>query len=140
MQKRLPERVLLAMVCGSCLLAIFLLQRIDVARMLHLADGHTARFLINRTIRFLLNDACAIGLIYALFPFRKYVLFSVFVQALGMVFILFPYFALKIYYPHYNGPMINFLHRLVLNPVFLLLLIPAFYYQRIVQKKTEHET
>jgi exosortase F-associated protein len=88
------------------------------------------RFLINRTIRFLANDFLMVGLIYALFRERKYVVFALWVQIAGLVFFLIPYFILKLRFPMYNGPLISYLHRLIMNPTLLLLLIPAFYYQR----------
>lgn len=108
---------------------VFLFQRHDIAAMMGTHDSFW-KFIINRSIRFIINDALAILLIYALFRERKYIVFAVWVQLLGMVFILFPYFILKFNYPGYNGPLLSFLHRLVLNPTILLLLIPAFYYQR----------
>ena len=112
------------------LMAVFLLQRVDVAAWVGFGDSKLSHFLFNRTLRFLLNDALTIGLIYALFEERKYVIFSVYVQLIGLVFFLLPYFVLKVYFPSYNGPLISFLHRLVLNPILLMLLIPAFYYQK----------
>ena len=111
------------------LVAVFLFQRIDVAEFLGI-ETLINKFLINRTLRFLLNDAFAFGLIYALFQDRKYLIFAFYVQILGMILFLLPYFVLKIYWPRYNGPLISFLHRLILNPTLLMLLIPAFYYQR----------
>ncbi len=122
-------RFVLAVVSVSGLMLVFLFQRQDVALILG-AEDHFWRFIINRSIRFILNDALAILLIYALFYERKYVVFSVWVQLFGMVFVLIPYFILKFNFPSYNGPLVSFLHRLVLNPTLLLLLIPAFYYQR----------
>lgn len=115
--------------CALGLLAVFLFQRTDFAGDFLVSHSNIVRFIVNRSIRFLLNDLMAIGLIYALFGKRRYVLFSLWVQLTGMVVFLFPYFALKIYYPVYNGPLLSFLHRLILNPTLLLLLIPAFYYQ-----------
>jgi len=119
---------------GACsvigLLLVFLFQRVDVAEWMGWGDKTVHRFLINRTIRFLLNDAFAIGLIYSLFVERKYVIFSLWVQLAGVIIFLIPYFVLKLYFPSYNGPLISFLHRLILNPTLLLLLIPALYYQR----------
>src|SRR3989337_750592 len=112
------------------LIAVFLFQRIDVAGFMGVEGSVINKFLINRTIRFLLNDAFAIGLIYSLFAERKYVMFSIYVQIVGVVLFLIPYFILKIYFPSYNGPLISFLHRLILNPTLLMLLIAAFYYQR----------
>lgn len=112
------------------LIAVFLFQRVDVAAWVGFGETKLSHFLFNRTLRFLLNDALTIGLIYALFEERKYVIFAVYVQLTGLVFFLLPYFVLKLYFPSYNGPLISFLHRLVLNPTLLMLLIPAFYYQK----------
>jgi len=123
-------RVIIGALSIAGLVVVFLFQRIDVATMLGIGESAINRFLINRTIRFLMNDAFAIGLIYALFVERKYVIFSLYVQVAGVVLFLIPYFILKVYLPTYNGPMISFLHRLILNPTLLMLLIPAFYYQK----------
>jgi exosortase F-associated protein len=127
-------RVTVGLICVGGLTAVFLLQRTDFAAYLGLDPLPMTRFLINRTVRFLLNDAFAIGVIYALFEERKYVIFSVYVQVAGVVLFLLPYFVLKIYFPSYNGPLISFLHRLILNPTLLMLLIPAFYYQKKIQR------
>ena len=122
-------RVGVGLFCITGLAAVFLFQRWDIAGMIGI-DTPINRFLINRTIRFLLNDAFTIGLIYALFVERKYVIFAVYVQLAGVVLFLLPYFVLKVYFPSYNGLLISFLHRLIVNPTLLMLLIPAFYYQK----------
>ena len=126
----MPLRIVVGIISLAGLIAVFLFQRIDVAGFLGVEESAINKFLINRTIRFLLNDAFAIGLIYSLFAERKYVMFSIYVQLTGVILFLIPYFVLKIYFPSYNGPLISFLHRLILNPTLLMLLIPAFYYQR----------
>lgn len=123
-------RIAIGLISVAGLVAVFLFQGVDVAAELGSDNTAIHRFLINRTIRFLMNDAFAIGVIYALFAERKYVIFSLYVQLAGVVLFLIPYFVLKLYLPTYNGPMISFLHRLVLNPTLLILLIPAFYYQK----------
>lgn len=126
----MTARILVGVVSVCGLMAVFLFQRWDIAGMLGV-DANIHRFIVNRTIRFLLNDAFAIGLIYALFGERKYVIFSIYVQVAGVILFLIPYFVLKVYFPKYNGPLISFLHRLILNPTLLMLLIPAFYYQKM---------
>ena len=128
-----PARIVIGIVCITGLVTVFLFQQFDVAALVGVAEK-LPRFFINRTIRFLLNDALALGLIYALFRERKYVVFALYVQVAGVFLFLLPYFILKIYFPRYNGPLISFLHRLILNPTLLMLLIPAFYYQRQVEK------
>jgi exosortase F-associated protein len=116
------------------LVIVFLFQRTDIAASLSIENA-TGKFILNRTIRFLLNDIFAIGLIYALFKERKYLIFALYVQAAGIIFLLIPYFIVKFFLPHYNGPLISFLHRLILNPTLLMLIIPAFYYQRFQETK-----
>ena len=129
MDKEDKFRILWGAVAVTGLLMVFLFQRIDMATVMGAKDTMW-RFIVNRSIRFVLNDGLAILLIYALFQERKYVLFAIWVQLIGLLFILIPYFIIKFNFPGYNGPLISFLHRLVLNPTLLLLLIPAFYYQR----------
>ena len=136
----MKQRIVIGVLCCVGLLLVFLFQRIDVAGAMGMAQTNIARFLLNRTIRFLVNDALTIGLIYALFAKRKYVIFAFYVQIFGLVAFLIPYFVLKLYFPSYNGPYLNFLHRLILNPTLLMLLIPAFYYQQYVVKSSAKES
>jgi exosortase F-associated protein len=132
-------RIIVGLSCTVALITIFLFQRYDLVGSLDATMNPMSRFLFNKAIRFFLNDAFAIGLVYALFNNRKYIIFSVYVQLFGMILFLVPYFISKIYFPNYNGPLISFLHRLILNPTLVLLLIPAFYYQqRILESKRKH--
>jgi exosortase F-associated protein len=124
------RHIVLGIACTMGLIIVFIWQRFDFSAFLGLKLEFIQKFIVNRTIRFLLNDCMAIGLIYALFQERKYVVFALWVQLIGVVFILIPYFILKVYFPAYNGPLISHLHRLIMNPTLLLLLIPAFYHQR----------
>lgn len=128
----MTTRIVVGIVCMVGLAGVFIFQRWDAAALVGIQTPIN-KFLFNRTIRFLLNDAFAIGLIYAFFAERKFVIFSLYVQVAGVIFFLIPYFVLKIYFPSYNGPLISFLHRLILNPTLLMLLIPAFYYQKKVK-------
>ncbi len=133
--KKMRLRIVIGILSAIGLALVFLFQRINVAEIFNLTSSSIHQFIINRTIRFLLNDLLTIGLIYALFYERKYLIFSFWVQGIGIIFFLIPYFVMKIYYPDYNGPLLSFLHRLILNPTLLLLLIPAFYYQKKINTK-----
>ena len=68
------SRIIIGGLCVCGLVAVFLFQRIDVAGFLGV-EAFIHKFLINRTFRFLLNDAFAIGLIYALFQERSMLFF-----------------------------------------------------------------
>ena len=107
------NRWLIGFACVVGLVLVYLFQKLDPAGAILPTLSAIHKFLINRSIRFLLNDAFMIGLIYALFAERKYVIFALWVQLAGIILFLIPYFVLKIYYPTYNGPMISYLHRLI---------------------------
>lgn len=110
------------------LVFVYLFQRQIQAsyHILNLSDYQV--FIAGRTTRFILNDLFMILLIYGIFQKKKYVIFAFYVQLAGIFFVLVPYLTIK-YYTSYNGPLISFLHRLVINPLLMLLLIPAFFYQ-----------
>jgi exosortase F-associated protein len=122
-------RIFIGAFCALALVVIFVFQKIDLAEEIGITSK-VANFTFNRIIRFFLNDIFAIGLIYAIFNDVKYVIFAFWVQLFGVVFILIPYLILKAYFNSYNGPFLSFLHRLIINPTLILLLIPAFYYQQ----------
>jgi len=110
------------------LLGVFLLQRDLAGYVLDQASAITT-FMVNRAIRYVANDLFATLLVLALFGKKRYVIIAIYVQLLGLVLILTPYVVLKLYYPGYNGPLISFFHRLVLNPTLIYLLIFFFWYQ-----------
>lgn len=128
-------RVVLGLASALALAVFFIFQSFNLAALLQLTDSPINQFVINRIFRFLFNDLFAIGIIYSLFPRRRYVMFAVVVQLTGMVCLLIPYLIVKLNYPQYNGPLINFVHRLILNPTLLMLLIPAFYFQEGLRTK-----
>lgn len=133
--RKVRYRIFLGLFSIAGLILIFLFQQTDVAGLLNLPFSSLGKFIFNRSIRFLCNDGLTVLLIYVLFREMKYVWFAVYVQLFGLLFVLLPYFIIKVYYPLYNGPMINFVHRLVLNPLILMLLIPAFFYQKQLERK-----
>lgn len=124
----LSARWMLGLTCvvGLCLTYVF--QRINWASALGISTVGLA-FIVNKSIRFLLNDFWMLGVLTALFPFRKNILIAVFTQAIGLIVLLVPYFVLHQFFDMRNQTL-AFLHRLVVNPILLLLLIPAFYIQQ----------
>jgi exosortase F-associated protein len=126
-------RFILGGLCLCGLLCIYLFQKTDIGNLLGIVDQNW-KFVVNKSIRFLANDALMIGLLYSLFTERKYVIFALWVQLAGLAFFLIPYFVLKLAFNANNGPLVSFLHRLILNPTLLIMLIPAFYYQKLNSK------
>lgn len=123
-------RIFLIFISLTGLGVIFVGQRLDYSLLFSDHLSGQSQFIINRTIRFLLNDNLVLLLIYALFYENKYVKFGFAVEVAGLLFLLIPYFLLR-YYTSIDHSYISFIHRLIINPTLMVLLIPAIYLQRI---------
>jgi len=126
-------RSLLILISLIGLGVIFIGQRFDYSFLISDSFSTQGRFIINRSIRFLLNDNLVLLLIYALFYDKKYVKFGLAVEGIGFFFLLIPYFLLR-YYTSIDHMYISFIHRLIINPTLMVLLIPAIYLQKFQQK------
>jgi exosortase F-associated protein len=120
------------------LVLMYMLQRTNYCTIIYSTAGldlpsANAQFIFNRTLRFLINDLSVILLIYVIFESRGLVKIAFFVQLFGL-FIVLPlyfYFKLTLEGPsEISSPLLSFIHRIVVNPILMLLLIPAFYYQK----------
>ncbi len=87
-------------------------------------------FIVNKIGRYLLNDLFTISIIYGLFYEKKYLRFAFIVLLFGLVFLLPSYLFLYLAKPVGFSSLVSHLHRIVLNPVLMMLLIPAYFYQR----------
>lgn len=95
----------------------------------HIAEGDAWRFVVNKSMRFLLNDLFSLLFIYALFNNRSYSQLALLVMAFGLLILLPAYLVLAIYYQEEAFHLLVFLHRITMNPWLMLLLVPAFLYQ-----------
>jgi exosortase F-associated protein len=94
-----------------------------------------AEFIAVKLFRYLMNDLGAIAIIYGLFGSGKYLRFAWVVMLVGGMVLLPTYLWLKIHEGPGMSAILQQLHRLTVNPVLMLVLIPAFYYQQLLEKK-----
>ncbi|WKK74017.2 exosortase F system-associated protein [Marivirga salinae] len=130
LQPNRKQRIFLIFISIISLGIIFIGQRFDYSLLFSDNLNPQNQFIINRSIRFLLNDNLVLLLIYGLFYDKKYVKFGLAVEAFGFFFLLIPYFILR-YYTSIDHMYISFIHRLIINPTLMGLLIPAIYIQKI---------
>lgn len=127
------------------LLLIFLFQRVSYIGLWNLLlpantiENVNIIFIVNKTIRLILNDALCMVLIWNLFQTKSY-LKAAFILLLIEVFLVLPlyfYFKLSLEGPsELSSPLLSQVHRMVVNPLLMLLLIAGFIYQRMVPDKT----
>jgi exosortase F-associated protein len=112
----------------------FIFQRNDYSQIFSGINTESGKFIFNRTIRFLLNDNLMLLLIFGIFFKKSYLRFAFMVEVFGFCFLLLPYFILR-YYTDIDHMYISFIHRLIVNPTLMILLVPALYIQsKSIQK------
>lgn len=88
------------------------------------------RLLINLLYRYLLNSIISLGLIWILFKRKDYVKFSGVFFVLAFI-ILIPVFLFLLKDNFQRGYLLFFyVRRFIIQPLFLLLLVPLFFYQK----------
>lgn len=140
-----PGRVGLFIVSLIVLAIAYIFQRFDyfhfitVQLPLDSSQWHAYyAFAVNKTVRLIMNDIACCGLIFAIFGERKYlrVAFAMFIFEL---LILLPlYLTIKLTLEgdsEISSPLLSQFHRLIINPMLMILLIFGLFYQRYFTKR-----
>ncbi|WP_456312873.1 exosortase F system-associated membrane protein [Pseudomonas shirazensis] len=85
-------------------------------------------------LRYFLNTILSLVLIYSLFQDSDIVKFSSFLFVFFLVLLLGFFLSILAYFPDANW-LLFYVRRFIIQPIFLLLFIPAFYYQQQNLKK-----
>ena len=136
MEKR--QKYSLGLLAILMLVLMYMLQRTNYCMIIYSSlnidlPSENVQFIFNRTLRFLVNDLSVILLIYVLFESRGLIKVAFIVQVIGLLLILpiYFYFKLSLEGPsEISSPLFSFVHRIIVNPILMLMLIPGFYYQK----------
>lgn len=137
----LRERIFLGIVALTSLALIYFFQKFNVLQAFGIPPEHihpNVLFIVNKVLRLLLNDAACLLLVYALFQESKYLKIAFFVFLVEITLILPLYLAFKLSLEgasELSSPLLSQIHRLIVNPTLMLLLIAGFYYQKMKRKK-----
>jgi exosortase F-associated protein len=85
-------------------------------------------------IRFLLNTVLSLFLIYALFQDRNMLKFSGILYGFFALLLFAMFFIVLRYFAEMNW-LLFYVRRFIIQPIFVILFIPAFYYQQQNLKK-----
>lgn len=131
--EKVKKTIMIAVAIGG-LAFIFLFQRVDILKICGSCTFHPyTHFAVKKIVRVLLNDTFMLLLIHALFMDPKVTRLAWYVQLVDTLVLLPIYLFIKLYYEgdaEISMPLLSQLHRLIVNPTLMVLLIPAVYYQR----------
>jgi exosortase F-associated protein len=94
-------------------------------------------FVVNRTVRLIVNDAACFILIFVFFQDRKYLKVAFWVFLVELLVILPIYLIIKLSSEgnsEISSPLLSQIHRLVVNPTLMILLMAGFVYQRLKKR------
>ena len=98
-------------------------------------DFNETKLYSNIFLRYMINLLLTVLIVKVIFWKQKYVKFTIVVGIIGLI-ILLPLYAYQLQKHLIWGDMIFFyVRRFLIQPMFLIILIPCFYYQEIVNKK-----
>jgi exosortase F-associated protein len=98
-------------------------------------DARAWIIILNKVVRYLINDLAALALLWVLFQRRDYLQLAVAVLLFGLVVLLRLYFVGYFFFQDSLGVTLSYLHRLVMNPTLMMLLIPLFYYMKDEERR-----
>jgi exosortase F-associated protein len=133
-------RIFLLAAALLILIVIFLFQGFNYAFLFSDLAGidadsvqPNAVFIINKTTRLVLNDAACVVMIFAIFRDKNYMYMSLFLFLFELLVLLPVYFVIKLSLEgdsEISSPLLSQIHRLIVNPMLMLLLMTGFFYQR----------
>lgn len=97
----------------------------------YLPDFDLMKLIINIFFRYLLNSIVSLAIIYLVFLKRDIVVFSVWVFIVGFFVFIIPFYFFLLNYEQENYLLLFYIRRFLIQPILLLLLLPAFYYQKL---------
>src|SRR5690606_7807853 len=95
-------------------------------------------FVVNKTCRLLLNDLACLLLIMAIFRERNYLQLAFYIFLFEVLILLPFYFLIKLTFEgdsEVSSPLLSQIHRVIVNPLLMFLLMAGFFYQRYKERK-----
>jgi exosortase F-associated protein len=129
-----PSRVVLIATSIVGLAMVYVFQRVNYFYFFcpDCTSG-TIAFIFNRATRLLLNDLLCIVLIYAIFEKSKYVKAATVILLIELCVMLPLYLWIKLSVEgdsEISSPLLSQIHRLIVNPMLMFVLMAGFYYQK----------
>jgi len=118
------------------LLLVFVFQRVDYLSIFTVGEAQRnleASFVVNRAVRLILNDALCLLLIANIFQRADYnrLAWRVFLVELLLVLPIYLFVKLKLEGPtEISSPLLQPIHRMIVNPLLMIILMGALYFQR----------
>ena len=94
----------------------------------------SSKLFLSTLFRYSINMLLSLAILYVIFKNKQQFIFSIKFYGLAFIVLIGIYF-FQLNSEFSNGYLLSFyIRRLLIHPVFLLILLPAFYYQKLIEK------
>lgn len=143
----MSRKVAISFIAAGLLLSVYLFQDLHLLNSMVRFAGlpqpdDTVGFIIRKTLRLIINDTACMMLIWAWFPGKSYLRMAWLVFLLEVLVLLPAYLSIKLSLEgptELSSPLLSQFHRLLVNPLLMLLLMAGFVYQKL-RKSAEENT
>jgi len=108
-------------------------------KQIHLAksspDFKFSKILLHTFLRYFSNTTLSIGILYIAFRKKEILRFSIAFYSIAFIVLISLYTVATINLNKELYQILFYIRRFLIQPIFILLLLPAFYYQRIIKNK-----
>ncbi|MNX19099.1 hypothetical protein D3C86_490120 [compost metagenome] len=80
--------------------------------------------------RYGLNTVLSLGILYVLFKDIEIIEFASILYGLSFLILVVAFFSIIYFYGEHNNLMLFYVRRFLIQPIFVIVFIPAFYYQK----------
>ncbi|MFV5702313.1 exosortase F system-associated membrane protein [Flavobacterium sp. XS2P12] len=97
---------------------------------LPLPNFNSFQLFLELLFRYTLNTVISLGIIYVLFKDIAMVKFAFVLYYFFFMILIFSFFYIIYYIKEHNNLFLFYIRRFLIQPIFVLLFVPAFYYQK----------
>ena len=91
------------------------------------------KLFISLGFRYYINSILSIAMLYVIFKDSKVSKFSIFLYSIFGIVLLVSFFFVLQFFANEHKMILFYIRRFIIQPILLLLFIPAFYYQKKVE-------
>jgi exosortase F-associated protein len=100
-------------------------------RVLPLPEFNALLLFMGILFRYVLNSILSLGIIYFLFKDIEMIKFASILYLFFFLVLMGAFFFILYFYGNKNNLLLFYVRRFLIQPLFLILFIPAFYYQKL---------
>ncbi len=96
----------------------------------HLPKVNVVKLFFSMGFRYYINSMISLGILYIVFRDTKITKFSIFLFSLFGMVLMISFFFVMIKFGEANKMTLFYIRRFIIQPILLMLFIPAFYYHK----------